>query len=275
MSSAGTIQLVSLATWRSWTISDPARSVDGQCTPTAPSPSRQGRTPSTSPLLVPSRADPSPRSVSVDRMKGTIGPTGRGATRIGSRCTSKRRRHHTRPEAPPVSTSTITTSITPGSGNRTSTVCAALDTTIASPSGWPPDRITIRSGPTDVRSATPTITATRSPTVVSAGAVTDTMVSRRTARPPSSNAAISPATVAANTSTTAAAPVSLAMPNPTAHMRPKNADPGARAYGTARPLRTGGTDAAICADSGRSAVPVEPPRPRSASPDIPVTPSGE
>ena len=45
------VQLVSLATLRSWTINDPARIVDGQCTPTAPSPSRQVRTPSTSPLL--------------------------------------------------------------------------------------------------------------------------------------------------------------------------------------------------------------------------------
>ena len=115
------VQRSSLLDARSCTMRVRLRRLDDQCTELPPSPSRHGRTPSTSPSVLPRAAERSPASFDAAAVISSVGPSGAGATAMGSMPTVNLRRVQNKPGAP-VAITSMTSSLTmPGVGKTAET----------------------------------------------------------------------------------------------------------------------------------------------------------
>ena len=120
--SRSTTQCSSATAARSWTIRSPTRKDDGQWIDPTASPSRHGRTPSTSPRWLPRCAPTAPSCRALELVTARSAPWPTGATWSASTAISPRCRHQMRPNGPASSIVVWSDVTMPGSRNTACTI---------------------------------------------------------------------------------------------------------------------------------------------------------
>ena len=229
--SRSTTQCSSATAALSWTIRSPTRKDDGQWIDPTASPSRHGRTPSTSPRWLPRCAATAPSCRALELVTARSAPWPTGATWSASTAISPRCRHQTRPNGPASSIVVWSDVTMPGSRNTACTIIpspAPGRSTSAAISESVRGDVDSRSRPLR-RTSVPT-TVTRSSadesTVVTAGPAIETTRVRRAFDHPA-NASTRPVTSSAAISAmTTGVPVSRAISPATTHAAMSDPAPG-------------------------------------------------